>query len=64
MTFIVKNVGQVAHNLTIQGGKATPNIAGGDTAKLTVTLKKGSYTLYCSVPGHRQLGMVTKLTAT
>ena len=64
VTFVVKNVGKVAHNLTIQGGKATPNINGGGTAKLTVTLKKGSYTLYCSVPGHRQLGMVTKLTAT
>ena len=64
VTFVVKNVGKVAHNLTVQGGKATPNINGGGTAKLTVTLKKGSYTLYCSVPGHRQLGMVTKLTAT
>ncbi len=64
VTFVVKNVGKVAHNLTIQGGKATPNINSGGTAKLTVTLKKGSYTLYCSVPGHRQLGMVTKLTAT
>ncbi len=64
VTFVVKNVGKVAHNLTIQGGKATPNINGGGTAKLTVTLKTGSYTLYCSVPGHRQLGMVTKLTAT
>lgn len=64
VTFVVKNVGKVAHNLTIQGGKATPNISGGGSAKLTVTLKKGSYTLYCSVPGHRQLGMVAKLTVT
>jgi len=64
VTFVVKNVGKVAHNLTVQGGKATPNINGGGSAKLTVTLKKGSYTLYCSVPGHRQLGMVAKLTVT
>jgi uncharacterized cupredoxin-like copper-binding protein len=64
VTFVVKNVGKVAHNLTIQGGKATPNINGGGSAKLTVRLKKGSYTLYCSVPGHRQLGMVAKLTVT
>jgi uncharacterized cupredoxin-like copper-binding protein len=63
VTFVVKNAGKVPHNLTIQGGKATPNIDAGGTAKLTVTLKKGSYTLYCSVPGHRQLGMVAKLTA-
>jgi uncharacterized cupredoxin-like copper-binding protein len=64
VTFVVKNAGHIAHNLTIQGGKHTANIAPGKTVKLTVTLKKGAYTLYCSVPGHRQLGMVTKLTAT
>jgi uncharacterized cupredoxin-like copper-binding protein len=63
VTFVVKNAGHIAHNLTIQGGKHTATIAPGKTAKLTVTLKKGSHTLYCSVPGHRQLGMVTKLTA-
>ncbi len=64
VTFVVKNAGRIAHNLTIQGGKHTANIGPGKTVKLTVTLKKGAYTLYCSVPGHRQLGMVTKLTAT
>jgi len=64
VTFVVKNAGHIAHNLTIQGGKHTANISPGKTVKLTVTLKKGAYTLYCSVPGHRQLGMVTKLTAT
>lgn len=64
VTFVVKNVGKIPHNLTIKGVKHTPNIAPGKMAKLTVTLKKGVYTLYCSVPGHRQLGMVTKLTAT
>ena len=63
VTFVVKNAGKIPHNLTIQGGTHTANIAPGATAKLTVTLKKGAYTLYCSVPGHRQLGMVTKLTA-
>jgi uncharacterized cupredoxin-like copper-binding protein len=64
VTFVVKNAGHIAHNLTIHGGKHTASIAPGKTVKLTVTLKKGAYTLYCSVPGHRQLGMVTKLTAT
>ena len=58
------HAGKVTHNLTIQGGNHTPNIGPGKTATLTVTLKKGSYTLYCSIPGHRQLGMVAKLTAT
>jgi len=62
VTFDVKNVGKVPHNLAVQGGKSTPDIDAGGSARLTVTLKPGSYTLYCSVPGHRQLGMVTKLT--
>lgn len=64
ITFVVANAGKIPHNLTIQGGKHTANIGPGKTAKLTVTLKKGAYTLYCSIPGHRQLGMVAKLTAT
>ena len=64
ITFVVANAGKIPHNLTIQGGKHTANIAPGQSAKLTVTLKKGVYTLYCSIPGHRQLGMVTELTAT
>ncbi|MGZ4316575.1 MAG: cupredoxin domain-containing protein [Gaiellaceae bacterium] len=62
VTFVVKNVGKIPHNLAIQGGKKSPDIGAGKSAKLTVTLKKGSYTLYCAIPGHRQLGMVTKLT--
>jgi uncharacterized cupredoxin-like copper-binding protein len=64
VTFVVKNVGKIQHDLAIQGGKKTPLISGGKSAKLTATLKKGTVTLYCSVPGHRQLGMVTKLTVT
>jgi uncharacterized cupredoxin-like copper-binding protein len=62
VTFVVANVGKIQHDLAIQGGAKTPLISPGGTAKLGVTLKAGTYTLYCSVPGHRQLGMVAKLT--
>ena len=40
----------------------TTLIPPGGSAKLTVSLAKGDYTLYCSVDSHRQAGMVTKLT--
>ncbi|MFC9278643.1 hypothetical protein [Streptomyces collinus] len=35
----------------------TPDLRKGQKAALTVTLKKGTYDLYCPVDGHRQLGM-------
>ena len=58
--------GPLSHNLTVNGpgvtDKATPTFAPGGTEDLTVTLKNGTYDLYCSVPGHKQLGMDTHLT--
>lgn len=64
IAFDVKNVGKIPHDLAIQGGTKTPLINAGQSATLTVTLKPGTYTLYCTVPGHRQAGMVAKLTVT
>ena len=66
-TFQVHNAGKVPHNLAIEGSgvpanDVTPTIAPGGDATLKVTLKTGSYTLYCAVPGHKQLGMVAKLS--
>ena len=64
-TFVVVNKGPSSHDLSINGpgvaDKATP-ISGPGTQTLTVTLKKGTYDLFCSVPGHKALGMDTKLT--
>ncbi len=66
VTFAVKNVGKIGHDLVVSGpgvtGAAkTALLSPGQSAKLTVTLAAGSYTLYCSVPGHRAAGMVAKL---
>jgi plastocyanin len=65
-TFHVTNNGPSSHNLTINGpgvsDKATPTFAAGGSMDLTVTLKNGNYDLFCSVPGHKQLGMDTHLT--
>jgi uncharacterized cupredoxin-like copper-binding protein len=64
-TFVVTNQGPSDHNLTVDGpgvsDQATPTFGKG-TQNLTVTLKSGTYDLFCSVPGHKALGMDTKLT--
>jgi uncharacterized cupredoxin-like copper-binding protein len=64
--FDLKNDGQIQHDLVVRGpgvkDDKTPVINAGQTAKLTLDLKKGSYELYCSVPGHKQAGMDTKIT--
>ena len=60
-TFTVTNKGKFAHNLTVDGAgvqdKATPTLAPGSTGDLTVTLQKASYEFYCSVDGHKDMGM-------
>jgi uncharacterized cupredoxin-like copper-binding protein len=65
-TFHVTNNGPAAHNLTIDGpdveDETTGTFDSGGTADLTVTLKDGTYEFYCSVPGHKQLGMDTTVT--
>ena len=64
-TFDLKNDGPSSHNLVINGpgvkNASTPTIAGGKTATVKAKLKAGTYELYCSVPGHKQLGMDVKL---
>ncbi|HET8527457.1 MAG TPA: plastocyanin/azurin family copper-binding protein [Gaiellaceae bacterium] len=65
-TFQVHNAGKIPHDLVISGGHATgqtktPTIPAGGDATLKVTLGAGQYTLYCSLPGHRQLGMQAQL---
>jgi plastocyanin len=66
VTFLVSNQGPSAHNLTVNGpgvaDAATSTFASGDTQNLTVTLKKGTYDLFCSVPGHKAAGMDMHIT--
>ena len=67
VTITMANMSPVGHNITIQQGTsgavlgATPTFMGG-TKSVSLNLKAGTYTFYCSVPGHRQGGMVGTLT--
>jgi uncharacterized cupredoxin-like copper-binding protein len=56
VTFRFTNRGRIGHDLNVDG-KTTPIINPGKTATITVSLKKGTYTFICTVPGHAKLGM-------
>ena len=60
VTISMTNMSPIEHNVTIAEGSkvlgATPTFTGG-TKSVTLNLKPGKYTFYCSVPGHRQAGM-------
>ena len=65
-TFVAQNKGQTTHALMISGPGVkmamTKDISPGQSAKLTVTLKKGAYDIDCPIPGHKQLGMNVNVT--
>jgi uncharacterized cupredoxin-like copper-binding protein len=65
VTIQSKNPQPTGHNIAIQGAGVNQQgnvVQGGATSKLSVNLKPGTYTFYCSVDGHRQAGMQGKLT--
>ena len=66
VTIEFTNMAPLEHNVTVEnsaGSKlgATPTFSGG-TKPLTLDLKAGTYSFFCSVPGHRQAGMQGTLT--
>jgi uncharacterized cupredoxin-like copper-binding protein len=65
--FEIKNIGKYAHALAIAGrgvNARTKIIQPGKSAVLLVTLKEGSYSVWCPVPGHATKGMKTSLSVT
>jgi uncharacterized cupredoxin-like copper-binding protein len=56
---VFTNAGKAPHDLTIEGlGIKTKVIGSGQTDSIEfVTPASGTYTFYCSIPGHREAGM-------
>jgi uncharacterized cupredoxin-like copper-binding protein len=64
VTITAKNDGTTMHNLNVEGKgmeKKTANLQPGSSASLKLNLKPGTYEMYCSIPGHKQAGMLGKV---
>ena len=65
VTLKMSNPSMIQHGVSIEGNGVTKsgNIVGnGGTSTVTATLKPGTYTFFCPVPGHREAGMQGTLT--
>ena len=65
VTITMANPSQLSHSVAIEGNgvDAEGQVVGpSGTSTASATLKPGTYTFYCTVPGHRQAGMQGTLT--
>ena len=60
----LENTGAVEHDVVVEeaGDEVVVVAAPGETATGSIELEAGTYTYYCSIPGHRQAGMEGTLT--
>lgn len=66
---VLTNPSLIPHNISLSGkgirtvsGRTVARSQAGGISKITVRLKKGAYTFFCSVPGHASGGMKGTLT--
>lgn len=64
ITLSSENPSVVPHNIAIEEPEELEGevVQQGGVSEITITLPAGSYEYFCSVPGHRQAGMVGTLT--
>lgn len=68
VTFQLSDTGKFPHDLHVvdsagtEVGATSKALAAGSSDSLTVTLKAGTYTMYCAVDSHRQRGMEGTIT--
>jgi plastocyanin len=62
LTVRSKNESSTPHNIVIDGKGKGEVVQDGGMSQFEADFAKGSYTFYCSVPGHRAAGMLGKLT--
>ncbi len=63
ITIAFSNDGKMQHDLVLADmGISTGRLNAGETREVKINAKPGAYHFYCSVPGHKQAGMVGVLT--
>ncbi len=67
VTFVVKNAGVIEHNFVLEDkakkkAAEIPILEPAQTLEVKATLKPGVYRIYCTLPGHKDAGMVGTLT--
>jgi mono/diheme cytochrome c family protein len=61
----MENKANIQHNIAVKDGSVDekgPVVGQGGVSKISLNLKPGKYTFYCSVPGHEDGGMKGTLT--
>jgi plastocyanin len=64
VTLVMANPSGLQHAIAVEGhgiDKKGKTVNKGGASRVTVTLKKGTYTFYCPVDGHKAAGMKGKL---
>jgi len=64
--FVVKNGGVIEHNFVLEDQvkkrrAAIPIVEPAQTLEAKANLEPGTYMIYCSIPGHKEAGMVATL---
>ena len=65
VTIKMSNPASLSHDVSIKGNGVSKQgdiVGNGGTSTVTADLKAGTYTFYCSVPGHEAAGMKGTLT--
>ena len=60
-----KNDASIPHDIALEGNGVNDKgqvVQGGGVSKISVNVKAGTYTFFCTVPGHREGGMEGTLT--
>ena len=59
----LRNIGGLEHDWSVDALAFSPNVRAGQEAVVELVAPTGIYEVYCSLPGHREAGMVGILAA-